>query len=441
MLNPVEIVPELKPTRMIFRTWWPLAFSWLLMAVEIPALTAVIARLPDAKMNLAAYGGVVYPLSLIIEAPIIMLLAASVALNKDWPTYLKLRKFMMAAGATLTGLHILLAFTPAFTFLVRNILHVPAEIVEPARMGFRIMVPWTWSIAYRRFNQGVMIRYGHSDAVGAGTIVRLTADGVMLFAGAMMGSLSGIVVATAAQAVGVICEAVYAGLRVRPVLRLDVKTARVADALTWKGFYRFYIPLALTSLINLIWQPIGSAAISRMSLPLTSLAVWPVVTGLSFILRSPGVAFNEVVVAMLDRAGTRRALHRFGLGLALGTTLLQLIMLATPLAGWWFTKVSGLPADLIEISKVGFWLALPMPFLAAMQSWYQGAILYGRNTRGIPESVGIFLGTVLLLLVAGVAWGKAPGLYIGLVALDTAMLLQTVWLGWRSRGVLKQMRL
>ena len=28
----------------IFRTWWPLAASWLIMTGEIPALAAVVAR-------------------------------------------------------------------------------------------------------------------------------------------------------------------------------------------------------------------------------------------------------------------------------------------------------------------------------------------------------------------------------------------------------------
>ena len=64
----------------IFHTWWPLAASWLLMGVELPVISAVIARLAYPEISLAAYGGVIYPLALIIESPIIMLLAASTAL-------------------------------------------------------------------------------------------------------------------------------------------------------------------------------------------------------------------------------------------------------------------------------------------------------------------------------------------------------------------------
>ena len=59
------------PMCTVVKTWWPLAASWLLMGMEVPALSAVIARLPDPEINLAAYGGVVFPLALLVESPII----------------------------------------------------------------------------------------------------------------------------------------------------------------------------------------------------------------------------------------------------------------------------------------------------------------------------------------------------------------------------------
>src|SRR5512136_2311243 len=115
---PLEATLQPLTLRTIFRTWWPLAASWMLMGAELPALSAVIARLPQPEINLAAYGGVVFPLALIIESPIIMLLAASTALCRDYASYLKVRRFMMVAGASLTVLHIAVAFTPMYYVVV-----------------------------------------------------------------------------------------------------------------------------------------------------------------------------------------------------------------------------------------------------------------------------------------------------------------------------------
>ena len=180
----------------IIRTWWPLAASWMLMAAELPALSAVVARLPNPSINLAAYGGVIFPLALIIESPILMLLSASTALSKDWASYRKIWRFMMVTSAVMTGLHLLLVFTPLYYVVVRGILGVPEVIVEPARIGLMIMTPWTWAIVYRRYHQGVLIRFGHSKAVGAGTVMRLSANGLVLLIGYSLGTVSGIVVAT-----------------------------------------------------------------------------------------------------------------------------------------------------------------------------------------------------------------------------------------------------
>ncbi|MFN2304914.1 MAG: hypothetical protein ACK2TV_14380, partial [Anaerolineales bacterium] len=177
-LNPKEL-----PLKTILRIWWPLALSWLLMALELPALSSVISRLPDPKINLAAYGGIVFPLALIIEAPIIMLLAASTALSKDWDSYRKIRKFMHYTSAGLTAIHLLVVSTPLYFFITRVLIGSPEEIIIPARLGFLIMLPWTWSIAYRRFNQGVLIRFGHTRIVSQGTFVRLAADLIVLLTG------------------------------------------------------------------------------------------------------------------------------------------------------------------------------------------------------------------------------------------------------------------
>ena len=55
-------------TRRIAGLWWPLALSWMLMGVELPLVTAIVARMPDEEPNLAALSALVYPLALLIEA-------------------------------------------------------------------------------------------------------------------------------------------------------------------------------------------------------------------------------------------------------------------------------------------------------------------------------------------------------------------------------------
>jgi hypothetical protein len=421
-------------SRRIFHTWWPLAASWLLMGVELPAISAVIARLAYPEISLAAYGGIIFPLALLIESPIIMLLAASTALSKDWASFVKIRRFMMIAGAALTFLHVLIAFTPLYYVIVEKILGVPQVIVEPARIGLMIMTPWTWSIAYRRFHQGMLIRFGHSKAVSTGTLIRLGADLSVLGIGYAIQTIPGIIVATCAVIAGVVSEAVYVGIIAQPVIKYELKpTTPVQPPLTWRTFFAFYIPLVMTSLLSLLVQPIGAAALSRMPQPIESLATWSVVSGLVFMFRSGGIAYNEVVVALLDEYQAAKKLWKFAVNLILISTGIWLLIMATPISSFWFQTVSALPANLAELAQVGIWITLPMPALAVLQSWYQGAILHSHKTKAITEAVLIYLFVNLGTLWLGVISGKVIGLYIGLASFVLSTFIQTVWLWYRSK--------
>ena len=403
------------------------------MALEGPALNVVVARLVNPRIHLAAYGSLVFPLALLVEAPIIMLLAASTALCKDWDAYRKIRRFMHFASATLTVLHVLVVLTPLYGLLARGLLGVPEEIVEPGRIGLMVMLPWTWAIAYRRFNQGVLIRFGHAIAVGIGTAIRLTTNVCVLAVGFAIQSIPGTIVATSAIIVGVLSEAVYAGLRVRPVLRARLPKEASDGGLTYAAFFRFYVPLSLTSIVFLGARPILTAAISRMPNALDSLAVLPVITGLTFLLRSTGVAFSEVVIAHLETRGSARTLRRFAFGLMSATTVAMLLVAATPLSRIWFGTITGLPENLIGLARTGLWFALLLPALSALQSWFQGIVLHSRRTRSITEAVLVYLFASTAILIAGIQWGTIAGASIGLLAMTIGELARAAWLGWRCR--------
>jgi hypothetical protein len=420
--------------RLVGKTWMPLAASWLLMGLELLILSAFIARLPDPALNLAAFGGIIFPLALVVESPIVMLLAASTALCRDWHSYRFVFRAMTMMSVVLTLIHLLMVFSPAYSFVAETLIRAPAEIVEPARLGLILLIPWTWSIAYRRFLQGVLIRFGESGAVGIGTGIRLLALLITLAGGAYLDIAPGAVIAAAALSVGVLAEAAYIHYRARPIVRGTLRYAPAMDPpLTAGEFLAFYTPLALTSICFLTVQPMASAAISRMPNPLESLAVWPALTSLTFMLRSPGLAYNEVVVALADQPGGYRELRRFGTVLSIGITAPLLLLLVTPAGSFWFRQIVGLDPHLVVLATGALWVSLLLPALAVQQSFYQGILVNSRKTRPITESTILFLAAALIVLVWGVWWNMATGAFIALAALSAGHLLQNVWQLWRSR--------
>ncbi|MFH0943707.1 MAG: hypothetical protein V2A76_00765 [Planctomycetota bacterium] len=422
----------------VFRLWLPLAGSWLMMGVETPALTAFVARMANPELNLASWGSLVFPISLVIEGPIIMLLAASTALAVDRSSFQKLTRYMVVMSLALTLIHVAVAFTPLFDFVAGRLLGVPEEVHEAGRLGLRIMTPWTAAIAWRRLNQGVLIRAGMSRAVLFGTVVRMTTLLVLLAGGSLLEIGPGIRVGATAVAVAVSLEALYAFWAVRqvPDEAFSKESPRDAAPLTVATFASFYIPLALTPLLTLIIQPAGAAAMSRMPLTLESLAAWPAVHGLVFLLRGVGFAFNEVVVALAGEPGGKRALRRFAGMLAAVTVTLLAIIGLTPLGEIWFGKVSGLSDTLTGISSTAILIAVLMPGYQVFQSWYQGLLVHHRRTRAVSEAVALYVCLALLGLFLGTRFATIAGIHWAIGTFVFSGLCQTWWLRHRARACL-----
>ncbi|MDW7755180.1 MAG: hypothetical protein SCH68_08455 [Brevefilum sp.] len=440
-MNKVEsdqIPSEQLSIRKVLVTWLPLVASWTLMSLEIPVVNAIIARLSNPEINLAAYGGFVYPIALTIEAPIIMLLAGSTALSRDWQSYRRLRKITIWMGGGLSLLHLVIALTPLFDFIANVILRVPSALVEPGRSAFLMLTPWTFSIAFRRFQQGAMIRFGHSRAVGETTFIRLITVLIVLAVGITTKALPGAVLAGLAQGLGVTSEAIFAGIRIRKIIP-EMKTAPEPEKqLTIQRFIVFYTPLALTSTLWLLWQPIMSGSLSRMPDPIESLAIWSVVTGLLFMFRSPGVAFNEAVVALLEEPKSFTVLKKFARIGSLVSIGIAILFVVTPLSNLWFTYGANIQASNVPIARYTMILGLPLAFLPFYISFYQGIIVDREKTGPVAEAVAVFLATISILLIIGVITNIAKGVYVAAVAYSAAHLTQTLWLMIRSR---KQRRL
>ncbi|MHC1771043.1 MAG: hypothetical protein AB9907_04775 [Flexilinea sp.] len=414
--------------RKVFNIFWPLAISWLFMAVDNPSVSAIISRMYNPEICLAAHGGIAYPIALIIESPIIIMLSASIALCKDWLNYLKMYRFMMILCAILTVIHAAISFTPLYYVVVRDLIGAPEEILPYARTGLMIMLPWTWAIGYRRFYQGILIRCGFSKQVTIGTIVRMTSLMSVLFIGLLMKDyVSGTMVGAAALSAGVIAEAIYAGYKGRPVARAYLDHNPDAEVISGKELAFFYIPLVLTQFINFGWISIGSAAMSRMINPIVSLAVWPVLSGLLNILKSFGNACNEVTLTVLSIPGYFKTVRKFTFYVALASTFLFLVMTFTPLKEFWFIRLSALTDELSDLAGNALPLIFLIPFANAFLNFYQAILMINKKTKGILEALLVFFGIMLIFMGVGIYTQKWPGIYVILLGMNIAVVAQTIW--------------
>jgi len=216
---------------------------------------------------------------------------------------------------------------------------------------------------------------------------------------------------------------------VRPILKnLKESKPHPVASLTLKHLGVFYWPLAFTPLITLATLPIVSAAISRMPQALESLAVWPVLGGLSFIFRSVGFAMQEVVVALYDRPHFLAPLRQFVGLVSLCTSGTLLLIAATPLSTIWFEWIAALTPELSALASTALWLVVLFPAVSSWESFFQGELVHQGLTTCITQAVGLYLAGSSLLLFVGVLYGHVTGLYVGLTAMGTGLGIQLWWL-------------
>ena len=430
--SPGAAAPALTQRR-ILAFWLPLAATWLMMSLEGPFLTALIARLANAKFNLAAFG-VAFSLAMLVEAPIIMILSTATALVRGRASFLALRRFIAGLNAAITVAMLVLLSGPVFRAVAEGAIGLPADVARLARFGLALLLPWPAAIGYRRFYQGVLIRSGETRRVALGTVVRLATMAVVGAALFAATELPGIAVGAAALSVGVVCEAaasrVMAGRAVRRLLR-----GEEGPALALPAIVRFYYPLALTSLLTLGLQPLLTFFIGQSRYAIESLAVLPVLNALVFVFRSAGLAYQEVVIALAGAgAESVRQLRRFATGLGWATAAGLAVVAFTPLASVALGSGAGLADELAAFAFTPLRVLCLMPALEVLLSWQRSLLVVAHRTAVVTLGTAVEIGGAVAVMALAVGALDLVGATAAALAMVTARLAANGFLAWRRAG-------
>ncbi len=422
----------------IFKFWLPLAATWLMMSVEGPFIAAIIARLPEPKFNLAAYG-VAFSFALVIEAPVIMIMSASTALVKDNFSFNKLRNFTYIINGTITGLMLIFLIPPIFDYITLDLISLPEGVASLTHLACIILLPWPGTIGYRRFYQGIMIRHNHTRRVAYGTVVRLT----MMAATALFLYLNfefdGVVVGAAALSAGVTSEAIASKLMSLDILKVLREKNSAETSISYSEIFTFYYPLALTSMLGLGVHPFVTFFIGQSRMAIESLAVLPVINSLVFIFRSAGLSFQEVGIALVgDKGEGFIPLRKFARNLALVVAGLLIIISISPLSELWFRDVSGLSAELTRFALLPLIIISIMPALTVTVSFQRSILVAFKNTSPITPATAIEVIGILIVLYLCINGFNLVGAVAAMVAFIIGRLGAILYLSPPYSKVAKQ---
>lgn len=402
----------------IFRFWLPLALTWLMMSVEGPYIAAIIARLDAEKLNLAAYG-IAYAFALVAESPVIMLMSAATALCRNSHNYRQLRFFSLLLSLAVTLLLALFLLPFVFDFVFLSLLELPQDIARLAHTALLCLLPWPGAIAIRRFYQGVLITAHKTRRVAFATLLRLVSMSASAFLLYRFSGLNGAIIGAIALSTGVTLEAIFtrylASHAIHSVLN---RTPLEGDQVfSLRAIWDYYLPLALTPFIGLSVHPLVTFFLGKSLYAIESLAVMPVIYGLTFVFRAIGLSYQEVAISLIgDNPENYRKVKNFAIGLGIVTSSCLALIAFTPLSQFWFQTVSGLNPPLADFAMLPLQLMAIFPALTVLISFQRSVLIIARVTKPVSLATLLESLSIFAILTLSVVYLPLPGAVAAAVA-------------------------
>jgi progressive ankylosis protein len=416
----------------LWREFMPLSLSDVTMACGDPLVTTTLAHLPDARTNLAGVG-IAKALAIFFESPIIMLLHASNAVAANPKSRQALWRFMLLAGGSLSLLLGLLASPLIFNLVGERLLGIPVALAATVQQVLLLMILWPFSIAWRRYFQGLLIHHGNSQAIARASIARLMTMGIVLAVGVAI-NLSGAILAGSSLILGVLVEtAIITIIAYRCGATVSPPTPEASTLpQNLAGIWRFYWPLANSMLVTWGGRALLVGVISRSVDAPIALAAWPAAWGLILVIANSTRMLQQIIIKYQGRVANRVLLN-FALSVGGGCSILLLLISTTTIGEWVIQAFIGSDRDLINSIKPVLLICAGIPLLVALQNSTQGFLVGAGKTGGVNQAT--WIGTITLL---GIAWlsvrAGLSGAIAAAMAMVVAMLIEVLFLLLKQRS-------
>lgn len=438
-LNPPE--PLAPSYREILRFYYPLALSWLFMAMEMPIASAVTSHSYQPRIQAAALL-MMMGLALFIESPVIDLLSTSTTLTKTRHDYLMIRRFSLWMILLCAVAHAAFCLTPLYEWVTVGILGIPEPVVEAAQWPMLIMLPWSPAIGWRRFLQGILIRNGYTRMIGFGTGVRVTTIGILCLTLFFTTSLSGVTIAAIALSTSVTAEAVFIHFASRTLIREKFGyevAGNGATPLEIRRLLRFHLPLTATTLTFMTTIPLVGAALAQTADGVVAMAAWQVSSSLIFLHRTIVFALPEPIIALYKGPESAQKLVRFCIMVGGSSSVLMLLLSILGIDRFLFRQALGAPADVTGEATLAYILCALLPIIGAIQSYLRGMLTAHHLTYVRFGAILVYTVVLVAALWVGVL-GNWSGVWVAAVATTASAIAEVGVLAWawvrsRNRGL------
>ncbi len=213
--------------------------------------------------------------------------------------------------------------------------------------------------------------------------------------------------------------------------------------LTTGRVLRFYVPLAINSILMMIEMPVVTAGISRLPEPELNLAAYGLLMSVAYVLVNLAVPLTHTGNALGRSQQAFRLLRTFSLAVCGFVTVVSALIYFTPLYGMVVEGLLGTPPHVARVARPGIQMMVIASFAIGWRRFYHG-VLIRHGYTSIIAWITIIRAAVLLAVVAvGVYWGRFAGIEVAAAALaispavESAVVTVVAELILRRKGTIR----
>jgi hypothetical protein len=409
--------------RSLLRQFVPLSLSDVVMALVDPLVITTLAHMPDARINIAAFG-IAKAVAVCFESPIIMVLHASNTLAASRAARRAMARFTIVALAVLTMLVAVVTLPAVFTVVGGSIFSATDAIAERARLTLLLIALWPATIGWRRFFQGLLIHEGHSPVIARASVGRLLAVAAVLLAG-FHARTPGWSLAGVALMTGLVVEGAWVTVAAWRSGALDSGSDQAMPGLPndIRGVWTFYRPLATSMLVVWGGRALLLAVVARANDAAIAVPVWLGAWGFILVVANATRMVQQVIIR--NKGCDERVLFRFALTVGIAASLVLVLIGATPLGAHAIAAYVGRDEALMAGIRPVIVLGCAIPVLVALQNALQGFLIREGKTQRVNRVT--WLGTAVLLSSSALAVhvGLSGAMAAG-TAMTSALFVETM---------------
>lgn len=362
--------------------YWPLALSGLALLLEHQFQNGVLARYPNASVELATFALAASSFQLVNALLVFIPQLVAVLARSPADRALCLR-FINGVGLLLSLPLLAMGFTGWGARGLTLALNIPPDVLPAVVRYLQWLAPLVWVNAVRQYCIGILVLGQRTRLVTLLNGVHLATLVAILLYGkrAGWGALPTLALATA------LSNGLHLLLGLLWVRRVTIPDRLARDdftQLTMANIFRFFWPLATTSMFFALSRPVLYAYVNRTADAVLTIAALRVGFDFCFLIQNPLNQFRHVYATFgaADPRGVALFMYKV-------TSLFMVAMaliVFTPLRYFVFGRLMGLEGELLGRALQCIQVFLLVPVIIVLRNLYHGKLMVRRTTMAMAPA-------------------------------------------------------